>query len=170
MKSKFLVFVSLVIVMACKSEYKETPLPSRNWDSRKLNSTDLDSLHDGSTYLAVYSDIYSINEHRRLLLTATVSLRNPNKSDTVYIKSAVYYNTNGEKVRDYVDQPIFIAPMETLEIVIPRLDEEGGSGANFIFDWKTETGINEPIFEAAMIHAFGGNYGFAFTTQGIRLE
>ncbi len=171
MKHGIILILSLVVLISC-SDTKEKPgtLKKLNWSERTLTSLNADSLKSGSTYLSVYSDIYSLSEERTLLLTATVSLKNPNLSDTVYITAADYYNTEGMAIRKYTSQPIYIAPMETIEIVIPRIDEEGGTGANFIFNWKANQNANDPIFEAVMIHAYGGNYGFAFTTVGVPLR
>ncbi|MFN3176951.1 MAG: DUF3124 domain-containing protein [Phaeodactylibacter xiamenensis] len=127
-----------------------------------------DSLASGTTYLSVYSQIYSQTEHRTHDLTATISLRNVNRKDTVYIEEAVYYDTHGTPIRNYFARPIFIAPMETVEIVIDEIDREGGTGANFLFDWRTPLTGNAPLFEAVMIST-SGQQGLSFTTQGVRL-
>ena len=120
--------------------------------------------------LSAYSEIYSINESKPLPLTVTVSIRNPNVSDTIFVEKADFYNTSGEQIRNYIKQPIYVTPMETVEIVISRIDMEGGSGANFMFDWKADSTAYDPIFEAVMIHAYGGNYGLSFSTQGVLLK
>jgi len=41
--------------------------------------------------------------------------------------------------------------LETVEIIIEDRDMEGGSGANFVFDWAIENDKNPPLFEAVMI-------------------
>ena len=58
--------------------------------------------------------------------------------------------------------------METVEIVIDENDKEGGTGANFHFDWRIKPLSNEPLFEAVMISSFG--QGLSFTTQGKRIK
>ncbi len=57
--------------------------------------------------------------------------------------------------------------METLEIVVSEDDKEGGSGANFIFDWSVKQDGLIPFFEAVMIST-SGQQGVSFTTHGIR--
>ena len=104
-----------------------------------------------------------------MILTATISIRNVNKADTVYINKAEYYNTKGNSIRTYFDKPIFIAPMETVEIVIDERDQEGGTGANFLFDWTIKPNSNDPIFEAIMIST-SGQQGLSFTTQGKKIN
>lgn len=156
------------LLLACSSKHKKDNIKDVNWESRKV-SIPKDSLNNGKTYLAVYSHIYSRSQHQQHNLTATVSLRNINVQDTVYVNSAKYYNTKGEEIRTYFDYPIYIAPLETIEIIIDELDESGGSGANFIFDWSKNENINSPLFECVMIST-SGQQGVSFTTKGIQVK
>jgi hypothetical protein len=41
--------------------------------------------------------------------------------------------------------------MATYEIFVPRSDDTGGSGANFVIVWKSDAPASEPIVEG--IHA-----------------
>jgi hypothetical protein len=81
----------------------------------------------------------------------------------------VYYDTHGQVVRSYFEKTIFIAPMQTVEIVIAETDVEGGTGANFLFDWQAPAGAQEPYFEGVMIST-SGQQGLSFTTQGKRVD
>ena len=83
--------------------------------------------------------------------------------------NAEYYNTQGELLRSYFDHPIYLVPLETVEIVIDEGDREGGTGANFLFDWRIKQGSNEPLFEAIMIST-SGQQGLSFTTNGIQAK
>jgi hypothetical protein len=89
--------------------------------------------------------------------------------DTVYIDKAMYFDTRGRSIRTYFDRTIFIAPMETVEIVIAERDKEGGTGANFLFNWKIKPTSSEPLFESVMIST-SGQQGLSFTTQGKRIK
>jgi hypothetical protein len=89
--------------------------------------------------------------------------------EPIYIHNIEYYNTRGDLVKSYITESIFIDPMETVEIVIKQTDTLGGTGANFVFDWSIKTGTNEPFFEGVMVSS-SGNQGFAFVTQGRRIE
>ncbi len=137
-----------------------------NWKKRSAQLNPADSLEQGSSYLAVYSTIYSVTEHRVINLTVTVSLRNISSTDTIYISKADYYNTEGDLIRSYLKSPIYLKPLETIEIVINEKDTHGGSGANFIFDWSRKEGYLDPVFDAVMIST-SGQQGISFTTQGI---
>ncbi|MEQ8706440.1 MAG: DUF3124 domain-containing protein [Phaeodactylibacter sp.] len=159
----------VLILASCTPREEISSIDPVNWENRKIEIPNPDSLASGTTYLSVYSQIYSQTEHRTHDLTATISLRNVNRKDTVYIKEAVYYDTHGTPIRNYLARPIFIAPMETVEIVIDEIDREGGTGANFLFDWRTSFESNPPLFEAVMIST-SGQQGLSFTTQGVGLE
>ena len=165
----FIIISFLLISMGCENQKEISSINPVNWDKRAIKYNPNDSLLSGSSYLSVYSEIYSETEHATINLTATVSLRNINKKDTIYLEKASYYNTHGKLIRNYFSKPIFIAPLETVEIVIDERDKEGGSGANFIFDWTIKPNTHQPFFECAMISTYG-QQGLSFTTQGIRIN
>ncbi|MCK3685753.1 DUF3124 domain-containing protein [Maribellus sp. YY47] len=127
-----------------------------------------DSLEHGKTYLPIYSHIYHVHERRTYDLTVTVSIRNVSPADTVFILRGDYYNTKGDKIREYIKAPIYVLPMETVEIVIAEADREGGSGANFVFDWAAQDKKNPPLIEAVMISTYG-EQGVSFSSRGVRI-
>ncbi|OIQ39152.1 MAG: hypothetical protein BM563_04910 [Bacteroidetes bacterium MedPE-SWsnd-G1] len=169
MKNIVNLLVLLILFQSCKNDVTISSIDSVNWDKRKVENKLPESLISGTTYLSVYSQIYSQSENRIHDLTSTVSIRNTSRQDTIFIKNADYFDTNGKFIRSYFDQPIYIAPMETIEIIIDELDKKGGTGANFIFDWNTQPNTSEPLFESVMISTYG-QQGLSFTTQGKRLN
>ena len=168
MKSGF-VLLLLLFIFSCDDERLQRSVDPINWEKRTINSPLGDSLINGSTYLSIYSHIYSQSESTTHDLTATVSMRNTNQSDTIFIDNARYFDTKGTLIRTYFDKTIFLAPMETFEIVIDQVDAAGGSGANFMFDWQAPAGSMEPFFEGVMISTYGAQ-GLSFTTQGRRIK
>lgn len=169
MKNTLLVLLGIILLSSCEEETPVSSLDPENWNKRLVGEELPDSLLSGESYLSVYSQIYSISEHRTHDLTATISMRNTNKADSIYITSAEYYNSHGELIRTYIKQPVFIGPMETVEIVIDETDKEGGTGANFLFYWKTRPEANAPLFEGVMIST-SGQQGLSFTTQGKQIK
>ena len=168
MKNIFLILCLSILFTSCNHEEKGTDiLTPINWKKRSIQLKDTDSLINGSSYLAVYSEIYSVTEHRTINLTVTVSLRNISSTDTIFMTRGEYYNTKGDLIRSYFDAPIYLKPLETIEIVIEEQDTHGGSGANFIFDWAVPENIQEPVFDAVMIST-SGQQGISFTTQGVK--
>lgn len=169
MKSLYKILLLSIIVYSCKERAFVDTINAVNWEQRSLDFELADSLKTGSTYLSVYSQIYSMTEHRTHDLTVTVSLRNTDQSDTIYINKAEYFDTRGNSIKNYFDAPIFIAPMETVEIVIEESDRKGGTGANFLFDWAIQTNTCEPLFDAVMIST-SGQQGLSITTQGKKVR
>jgi len=168
---KHLLFLfTILLLCSCENpvKYKASLPPDNDWAVRKTNRTPADSLlSKGSSYLPVYSEIYQRNKNFTFNLTATVSIRNISLTDSIYLYKADYYNTHGDLIHSYLKDPVYIKPMETIEIVVDEDDEKGGTGANFIFDWAKKKDKLDPFFEAVMIST-SGQQGLSFTTQGIR--
>lgn len=168
MKKVFLLFIFTLLLASCKEQEEISSINPVNWKKRTAKIAN-DSLNTGTTHLSVYAQIYSYSEHKKHGLTVTVSLRNTDRQDTVYVKKADYYDTHGELIRSYFNHPIYLAPMETVEIVIDETDKEGGTGGNFMFDWATKPNSNEPLFEAVMIST-SGQQGLSFSTMGVKVH
>ena len=169
MKLIFHLLFTILLLSSCQKETTISSTNDVNWEKRFAQVPLKDSLVSGTSYLSVYSQIYSQNDQKTHDLTVTVSMRNTNVKDTIYINKATYFNTNGDAIRKYFQQPIFIPPMATVEIIIDERDQEGGTGANFLFDWSVDKSSNEPLFEAIMIST-SNQQGLSFTTQGIKVD
>lgn len=170
MMKKAALVISVMLLLSCAKKEKEvSSVDPVNWSHRTATLSASDSLAQGTTYLSVYSQIYSETEHRTHNLTGTISMRNTNLKDTIYIRKAEYFDTHGNSIRTYFDRPIYIKPMETVEIVIDENDKTGGTGANFLFQWSIKPTSHEPYFEGVMIST-SGQQGLSFTTQGKRVE
>lgn len=167
MRKMFEILIVVFIIGACsEKEVNKYPIKQSVLKSHKASIDHFDHLMLGKTYLPVYSHIYHIYENRTFDLTVTVSIRNVSMVDSVYILKADYYNTSGDNIRNYLESPICIKPLETVEIIIAEQDVEGGSGANFMFDWAAKDGRNPPLFEAVMIST-SFQQGLSFSTRGI---
>lgn len=162
------IILSLLLIISCTTEQPKIEVNNTNWEQKSISITNDSSLFNGSSYLSVYSEVYSKTEHRTHNLTVTVSMRNTSSTDSVFIKNANYYNTKGALIREYIKSPIFILPLETVEIVINENDVQGGTGANFTFDWATRNKNTDPLFEAVMIST-SGQQGISFITQGTKM-
>ncbi|SNR54877.1 Protein of unknown function [Lutibacter agarilyticus] len=169
MKIKYLSIVIVYLLFSCNEKKEISSIHSENWSKRAINLESKDSLEFGKSYLSVYSQIYSMTEHRTHNLTSMISMRNTSDLDTIYLLRVEYYDTYGKSVRIYVDSPIFLAPMETTEIIIDEIDVSGGTGSNFIFEWQVPKGSSEPLFEGIMTSTMG-QQGLSFTTQAKRIK
>lgn len=169
MKKATLLLVLVSLLFSCMEEKEMSSINPENWSVRKATINESDSLNYGKSYLSIYSQIYSISEHKTLNLTAMVSLRNTSDLDTIFITRAEYYDTHGKSVRKYFDNPIYLAPLETTEIIIDELDIAGGTGSNFIFEWRIPSDCPEPLFEGIM-NSTMGRQGLSITTEGKRIK
>jgi len=123
-------------------------------------------LSDGQTiYVPAYSHIYSGNRETPFLLTVTLSIRNIDPKHQIKITIVDYYETQGKLLKKYIDKPAILNPLESLRYVIPERDKAGGSGANFIVEWKSDKFVNPPIVESIMIGT-QSQQGISFTSHG----
>ena len=169
MKKATLLILLIALLFACNEQKEISSINPENWSRRTADLSTKDSLEYGKSYLSIYSQIYSISEHKTHNLTAMISLRNTSDSDTIYILRAEYYDTHGKSVRKYFNQQIYLAPIETTDIIIDETDITGGTGSNFIFEWKIPKQCPEPLFEGVMSSTMG-QQGLSFTTKAIRIK
>ncbi|WP_367105427.1 DUF3124 domain-containing protein [uncultured Psychrobacter sp.] len=120
-------------------------------------------------YVPIYSDIYINRENRKVLLSATLSVRNTTLDKSLYINKIDYYDTDGTFVKPYVDSPIELPAMGTLNYIVEKEEDKGGSGANFIIEVEGVDETVKPVIEAIMIGDFS-NKAFAFTTEGTPVD
>jgi hypothetical protein len=161
-----------ILALGCSQEEESGTVVQRDihqedWSKRAASITKDRTLVFGKSYLSVYSEMYSFSQKQKYSLTGMISLRNVSEKDTIYLLRADYYDTVGAKIRAYFNHPVYLRPMETVEIVIAHEDVEGGTGSNFLFEWKTPPDCPEPLFEGVM-NSMQGNRGVAFVTQGKR--
>lgn len=168
MRKTIEIIIIVLVSSACAYEPDSYPVKQPNWGSKEAKIVNFDNYTLGKTYLPVYSSIYNIHESKTFELTTTVSIRNISETDSVYILKADYYNTVGESIRQYLENPIYLKPLETIEIIIEKQDKMGGTGANFVFHWAVIKDENPPLFEAVMISADGAQ-GLAFSTRGVQI-
>lgn len=127
---------------------------------------------DGSG-LAVYVPVYSHIYHgggRPHLLEVTLSIRNLEVTRSIRVHSVDYYDTNGEFIRSFIETPVEIRPLGTVEYLVPQGDISGGSGANFIVTWAPVQGAGRaPLIQAVMVGR-EGNRSFSFICTGVALD
>jgi hypothetical protein len=140
-------------------------------DNRQISEHTTDIVEgdiNQTVYVPIYSEIYNRTKDTKVLLTATLSIRNTSETDTLFLSRVAYFNTEGTLVRQYLEQSIYLKPMETIDYVIEEQDEEGGAGANFLIDWYANKPI-KPLFQAVMMGAVS-NQAFSFTTDGVSVK
>jgi hypothetical protein len=131
-----------------------------------VNADEKIILSKGQTiYVPAYSHIYAGNREMPILLTVTVSIRNTDQKNSIKVPKVDYYETQGAIVKRFIDSEVNLKPLESIRYVIPTKDKTGGSGANFIVEWKSDNFVNPPIVETVMIGA-ESQQGISFTSRG----
>jgi len=121
-------------------------------------------------YLPIYSHVWhgemSKNVPEKTLVSVSVSVRNTDSSKAIRILSAKYFDTQGNGLREYVASPMTIGPMGTYELFVPRSDDTGGSGANFVIRWQSDKPANPPIVQGLHANLTVGR-SLTFTTSAV---
>lgn len=116
-------------------------------------------------YVPAYSHIYSGSNNRPFMLTITLSIRNIDPTHEIRIIKAEYFETQGKSIKEYVEKEVTLSPLGSLRYIVPERDRSGGSGANFIVEWKSDRPVNPPIVESIMIGT-QNTQGISFTSRG----
>lgn len=124
-------------------------------------------------YLPIYSHIWHGDSDRdgqaaKTLVSVAVSIRNTDASRPIRVTSAQYFDTDGKKLREYLPVPKVIGPMGTYEIFVPRSDDTGGSGANFVIRWKADKPTSVPLVQAVHANLPAGR-AIVFTTSAVEI-
>lgn len=141
----------------------ETPLKAVTLDRANL-------VMGQTVYVPVYSHIYHYNSQNQMLnLSATLSIRNTDLTNPIIITSVRYYDTDGQLIRQDVEQPVALKPLASTSFFVASDDTRGGSGANFIVEWAAEKTVTEPVIEAVMINT-SSSQGVSFVSPGKVLQ
>lgn len=122
-----------------------------------------------TVYVPVYSEIFDSESNPAFQLAATLSLRNTDLTQPIVIDTIDYYDSGGDRIVVYLDQPIQLDPLASTEVVVDRSNIAGGAGANFIVAWQAATSVSEPIIEAVMIST-ASQQGVSFVSAGRVIE
>ncbi len=172
LKSLLLVtFLILTITSCTKSDPNADESGTDELTSLQVSDPILKSETEYSDiiYVPIYSDIYIDANNQNSLLAATLSIRNTSYIDSLFITSIEYFNTDGTMVRSYIENQISLKPMATINYVVEREDNTGGSGANFVVKLSSKSKSIKPIIQAIMLGQ-NGNKGFAFSTDGYSIK
>ncbi len=139
---------TLIVLLTLSGLYAKEPADGR--------------LSTGQTlYVPAYSHIYSGNRENPFLLAVTLSIRNTDPDNAIEVARVAYYDTAGKLLKSYLEAPKPLQALESTRYIVPEKDKAGGSGANFIVEWKAAKPVNPPIVETIMIGARS-----SFTSRG----
>lgn len=123
---------------------------------------------EAEVYVPVYSTVYAGQKTMQSNLAATLSIRNTSQTASIVVRDVRYFDTEGNLISRFVDQPHRLGPMGTADFFVDAADVRGGTGANFLVDWAADAGVSEPVIEAVMIGSIGAR-GISFISRGTRV-
>lgn len=157
----YLVFLAIGLT-ACSSGSAPPP-PATQLPAVTIDDTRI--IAGQTVYVPAYSHIYMWNQSQTMNLAATLSVRNTDMTNPIIIAAVDYYDSDGQLVRQYLEQPVELGPLASTTFFVDREDTSGGFGAAFIVEWVTQTEVSLPVIESIMINT-SGNQGISFVSPG----
>lgn len=157
-----------IILVQCKNYVKE-PNNSHNKEFHFVTESISEMKSSYSVYVPTYSKLY--HQHGvKFSLTTTLTIRNTNIKDSIYLFNVDYYNSKGEIIEMYIDSTLLLTPLETYELIVEENEDLEGIGTNFLVKWGAkQTNINKPIIQAIAIGTFN-QQGVSFKTEGVGIK
>ena len=123
-----------------------------------------------TVYVPIYSHIFvGGNASVSLNLSANLIVRNTDSANSIQITEVIYYDSEGEIIKSYLNSPKNLKPMASTYFLIETADTRGGWGANFIIKWESVNKVTQPLIEA--IHSGArGTQGYTFASRGWALK
>ena len=178
MKTSLLLATSVLLTMgltACNPPEKDPNILYSDEHKDPIKELEVDQVPSQNMpyrqqfYVPVYSNIYGDEDSPKIMLSATLSIRNTSLNNSLYVTKIDYYNTHGKYVRSYLTKSIELPPMGTLNYIVEKQDETGGDGANFVVAIESESKNVSPLIETIMIGTFS-NKAFSFTSHSIAID
>ena len=168
----FIIFLSISIVACTEPKDPNLDKTGHNILEEKEIADDIDlenlKYHD-LLYVPIYSDIYIGTSNQNELLAATLSIRNTSLTDSLIVSKIDYYNTDGHLTKQFLEHPIAVGKMGTVNYVIEREDTSGGAGANFIVELSSKSSKVRPVVQAIMVRN-KNNRSFSFMTEAYSIK
>jgi hypothetical protein len=140
--------------------------PSESYHYVRIDSTQLPVKK--LIYVPIYSHIYINTGEYVYNLTSTLSVRNTSYSDSFYISRVIYYGSQGQMIKNYLDSALLLKPMASYEFVVEHDESKGGAGANFVVEWRARQAKTEPLIQA--VSCGSSNTGISFVTDGVEIK
>lgn len=173
--SKFSIFFLVLLgVSFCANENSSYDMPAAEQeeeienkvaDSLDFISYSSEAINGETVYIPVYSHIYQRNRQTTFNLTTTLSIRNTDLGSPITVSKVYYYDSDGNLVQKYLDEPELLSPLSSISYVVEEEDLRGGVGANFLVIWEADQRVNRPVIEAVIIST-SNQQGISFISEG----
>jgi hypothetical protein len=158
---------AIVIITSCSDKttsQRQQPDTKRETSLRTVTLDRTKVVMGQTVYVPIYSHIYHYNSQDNVMnLSATLSIRNTDLTNSIIITSVRYYDSDGKLIRQDIKTPVELKPLASTDFFIAADDTSGGSGANFIVEWVAEKTVYEPVIEAIMIST-SSSQGISFVS------
>lgn len=163
-RSSIMGLIIIILLTGCNARSPQgMPLTTGSFQS--VTGRDLRIVTGQTVYVPAYSEVFLGREGLNLELAVTLAIHNTDLDASIIIQSVRYYDTDGNVVRDYINEPIEVSPLATTGFLVEDGDTSGGWGANFVVEWVAEEPVYEPIIEAIMVST-RGNQGVSMISLG----
>lgn len=166
-KTVVIILLSSIFILGC-TDSDTSKKPTKEYSYFYPVDNTEDATKHEIIYLPVYSHVYT-SEETYEPMGITLSIRNSDTKEKIYIESISYFSTSGELIESYISKTHQLNPMASVDFVIDLNDMRGGSGANFIIKWAGNSNSSTPIIQAVMVNN-SGNKAFSFITNGKKVE
>lgn len=123
----------------------------------------------GRSFIPLHSTLLGQGGVTRLNFSGALSIHNASWTNVLAIEKIEYRNGAGQLIESYLNDPVYLKPYASLQVLIAQDDVRGGTGASFTVDWSTVEGADEPLIEAIMT-AFTGPHSYAILAPGRRVS
>ena len=156
------IVLTICLLVAC-TPVLEQPITTGSF--QPVTGRDLRIVTGQTLYVPAYSEVLLGGRDLTHELVVTLAVHNTDLDAPIVLQSVRYYDTNGELVRNYVEDPIEVSALATTGFLVEARDTTGGWGSNFIVEWVAEEPVSEPIVEAVMVST-GGTQGISMISLG----
>lgn len=123
----------------------------------------------GRMLIPLHSTLLGQGGVTRLNFSGALSIHNASATNVLAIEKIEYRSGSGQLIESYLNDPLYLKPYASLQVLIAQNDVRGGTGASFTVDWSTVEGSDEPLIEAIMT-SFTGPHSYAILSPGRRVS
>lgn len=123
----------------------------------------------GRTLIPLHSTLIGQGGVTRLNFSGALSIHNASATNVLAIEKIEYRSGSGQLIESYLNEPIYLKPYASLQVIIAQDDVRGGTGASFTVDWSMSEGSDEPLIEAVMT-SYTGPHSYAILSPGRRVS
>ncbi len=154
---KPILFIAAILLLSCNHKEKQVAfsrgnLQDFNPTSYELKGYDTKLVRGQVLYLPIYSNIPHFMDSVKIDMSAFVAFHNTDFTHSIKLQKVQYFDTKGKLVHDFLQNSFReLGPLETADFYVPYQDQSG-TGANFLIEWRSDSLVNEPLVESVTIN------------------